>query len=220
VSTGPLSPDEFALAWGNAALVRVPAGVGAAATIPPDAREFLVQAGLPALVHYFPGSTDAKMTFSRLASGLTRASDEPTVGPPLRPEWSAYWVLGDEFFCNGSAWWCIREGPGHVCRADIELSDPVSFANSSVGHFASALLAACAWSDRYADQRVSKIDNLREELRSLDPPSIAEERNFWPNWLDFIECEKGTLDDAGVRIAEWRKVSRADGERALRDGPW
>jgi hypothetical protein len=126
MNTTPLSPDEFARAWGDNALVRLPPGA-AAIGIPKSSRDFLKRAGLPALVHYFLGSTDAKMTFLRLKDGLTPVSEEKTVGPPLPRTWSSYWILGDEFFCNGSAWWCVCESSGHVCRVDIELSEPVQF---------------------------------------------------------------------------------------------
>src|SRR5262249_34408353 len=83
-------------------LVRLPPSASAA--IPHDSREFLVRAGLPALVRLFPGSTDGVITFSRLAAGLSPVLGEKTVGPPLTSEWSAYWIVGDEFFCNGAAW--------------------------------------------------------------------------------------------------------------------
>ena len=216
----PLSAEEFARAWGGDALVRLPTNAVATARIPQSSRDFLTRAGLPALIHYFLGSTDAKMTFVRLEAGLRSILEEKTVGTPLSRTWSAYRVLGEEFFCNGSAWWCEREPTGEVCRVDIELSQPVSFVNSSVEHFASAILAARHWSEQYAGNLASELDRLRDELRAFDPHAMADERHFWPKWLDFIEFEKDTLVDAGVRVGEWRIGTRADGERALREGPW
>lgn len=210
-----LSPKEFASAWGADALVRLPSPL-ATAPIPSDARQFLVQAGLPALIRYFPGSTGGKITFCRLAAGLSPVLGEETVGPPLPPEWSVYWILGDEFFCNGSAWWCVHERTGRVERIDIELDRPIEFANSSVAHFASAVLAASLWSDRRgraAAEWPSDVDQFERELAALDAASMESDRNFWPVYLDFMR-------DEGPHPGAFEKGSRSEGERALEAGPW
>ena len=210
-----LTPNEFASAWGADALVRLPSPLGTA-PIPSDARQFLVQAGLPALIRYFSGSTGGKITFCRLAVGLSPVLGEKTVGPPLPSEWSAYWILGDEFFCNGSAWWCVHERTGRVDRIDIELDRPIEFANSSVAHFASAVLAASSWSDgpgRAAAEWPSEVDRFRRELAALDEASMESDRNFWPVYLNFIR-------DEGPHLGAFEKGSRSEGERALEAGPW
>jgi hypothetical protein len=220
VNITPLSPDEFAHAWGEDALVRLSADAAMTLQVPDHSRNFLARAGLPVLLHYFLGSTDAKISFLRLDAGVTPVSEEKTVGPPLPRSWSSYQVLGDEFFCNGSAWWCVHEPSGNVCRVDIELDEPVELANTSVEHFASALLAAWKWSHRYSGRMISELDRLRDELRALDPHAMAEPRSFWPSWLNFIDAEKETLVDVGVRVAEWRKGTREDGDQAIREGAW
>jgi SUKH-4 immunity protein len=209
-----LTADKIARAWGDDALVRLPTAL-ATAPIPSDAREFLVQAGLPALVRYFGGSTEVKATFCRLAMGLSPVLGEKTGGPPLPPEWSVYWILGDEFFCNGSAWWCIHEQTGHVNRIDIELNQPIKFANSSVAHFASAVLAASSWSDRCsrsAENWPSEVDRLKRELADLDSSSMESDRNYWPVYLDFIR-------DEDPHLCAIEKGSRSEGEQALQAGP-
>jgi hypothetical protein len=210
-----LTPEEFAGAWGSDALVR-PAAASVPGALPSDARAFLVRAGLPALIRYFGGSTPCNMTFCRLASGLSRVLAERTVGPSPPREWAVHWVLGDEFFCNGSAWWCIHERTGQVDRIDIELAQPIKFANSSVAHFASAVLGAMLWSNRpgrSAEKWPSEVDQFKRELAVLDPPSMECHRNFWPVYLSFIREE-------GPHRGFLEKGSRLQGERAVQAGPW
>src|SRR4051812_33728863 len=179
-----ISPEEFAHVWGADTLVRVPEATHA--TIPQAALRFLAKAGLPALIRLFSGSTESKITFGRLALGLSRVTAEQTIGPPLSPEWSAYWILGDEFFCNGSAWWCADEQTGAVCRIDIELQHPISFANSSVAHFGAALILASSWSNRWVPSSTRWIDDVEcfaQELQALDPASMQDEVSFWPTYV-------------------------------------
>jgi hypothetical protein len=95
----PLTPEEFTRACSAHSLVQLPAAL-ATAPIPSDARGFLVQSGLPALIRYFGGSTYGKITFCRLTSGMSPLLSERTVGPPLPADWSVYWLLGDEFCCG------------------------------------------------------------------------------------------------------------------------
>ena len=208
-----LSPEEFARAWGVDALVRLPSLAGA--PIPRDSREFLLQAGLPALIRYF-WSGEGLITFCRLASGLAPVLGEKYVGPPLPSEWWVYWVIGDEFFCNGAAWWCVHGPTGRMDRIDIELKPPIEFANSTVAHFASAVLAALLWAaqcSRAVEEWPSEVDRLKRELAELDPPCMELDQNYWPAYLDFIRSE-------GPHLGRFEKGSRAEGEQALHAGPW
>jgi hypothetical protein len=215
VTCMPFSPEEFAKHWGAKYLVQMPPL--ADAPIPNDAREFLVRAGLPTLLRYTPGATDAVITFCRLASGLAPLLGEKTVGPPLPFEWSDYWIIGDEFFCNGSAWWCVHGPTGRVDRIDIEIDPPVEFANSSVAHFASAVHAALLWSadgSRLTANWPSEVDRLKSELAELDPACMKSGRScFWHLHLEFIR-------DEGPQLTPFKLSSRAEGERALQAGPW
>jgi hypothetical protein len=209
-----LSAEEFAKYWGAKYLVQMPPR--ADAPIPKDTREFLVRAGLPTLLRYTPGATDAVITFCRLASGLAPVLGEKTVGPPLPSEWSDYWIIGDEFFCNGAAWWCVHGPTGRVDRIDIEIDPPVEFANSSVAHFATTVLTELMWSaigNDLVGNWHSSVDRLKSELAALDPPCMQSNRNFWPAYLDFIRSEEPQLTPL-----KWG--TRAEGERALEAGPW
>jgi hypothetical protein len=209
------SPAAFSRAWGADALVRLPSQKGPT-PIPKNDRDFLVRAGLPAMIRYFPGSTDGVITFCRLASGLFPVLGEKTVGPPLPAEWSFNWIIGDEFFCNGAAWWCVHGPSGRVERIDIEINPPVEFANSSVAHFASAVFATLLWAQRRtpsADAWPSEVDRFKQELGVLDPPCMESARNFWPVYLNFIRSE-------GPHLGAFEKGSRSQGEQARQAGPW
>ncbi len=210
-----ISPEEFERSWGSDKLVRLSAQFVAALVSERD-REFLKRAGLPAMIRYFAGATDGLITFCRLASGLKPLLSQETVGPALPLEWSIYSIMGDEFFCNGTAWWCIHGALGHVERIDIEIEQPIEFVNSSVGHFASALLAASMWSGSGSPKKQDwpcDVDRLMAELAEIDPPSMQSRRNFWPMWLNFIR-------DEGPHLRVFERGSRDEGERALEVGPW
>src|SRR5579864_3915389 len=142
-----LSPHEFSHIWGVDKLIRLP-DEPEPHPVPPDALLFLNQAGLPALITCRSGPTESKITFSRLQAGLSPLLEAETVGPPMPKAWSDYLILGDEFFCNGSAWWCIHQHTGHILRIDIELEEPIEFASSSVRQFASALAAVTSWAEQ------------------------------------------------------------------------
>ena len=173
----PLTPEDFARAWSAGAVQ--PLAASLPGPIPSDARVFLMRAGLPALIRYFGGSTECKITFCRLASGLSPVSSDRRAPPPR--EWSVYWVLGDEFFCNGSAWWCIHACTGQIVRIDIELAQPIEFANSGAAHFATAVLAAVVWSSRPSrspEEWPSEVDQFKRELGSIDPASTESRQEL------------------------------------------
>lgn len=209
-----LSAEEFARAWGSSALVRLPRNLENA-PIPADASDFLVKAGLPALVEYWE-SGPLKVTFCRLAGGLTTVLKEPTVGPPLPSEWSVYWVAGDEFFCNGAAWWCIHQETGAVHRIDIETETPIEFVNSTVAHLATSLQLAVVWSsqcDRTPQKWPLEVNRFRRQLEELDSPCMRSNKNFWWRYLDIIR-------DEGPQAGHVKPRSRSGGRRALQRGPW
>jgi hypothetical protein len=210
-----LTPSEFNRAWGPGNLVRLPSEA-AISPIPTEASAFLIQAGLPALIRQFSGSTEEKITFCRLASRLSPVLSEKTVGPQLPDDWSVYWVLGDEFFCNGAAWWSIHQENRSIYRIDIEIDPPIEFANTSIAHFASALLAASVWfekTSRSPEKWPAELDEFWCELESLDPPSMASGKNYWPMYLNFIR-------DEGPNLCDFKKGSVAEGKLALNAGPW
>ncbi len=211
----PVSADEFAVKWHSDALVRLPAE-HASAAIPAEACAFLVRAGLPALVTCHEGHSEIKITFCRLASSLSTVLDEETVGPPLPSNWSVYWMLGDEFFCNGSAWWCIHQENGYIVRIDIELKEPIEFANTTVAHFCSALLAVITWSsERKRDMATwpRDVDRLAGEIQAIDPLAMTSDNNYWPRYLRFIREEEPCQGG-------FTKGSLASGRRSWKAGPW
>jgi SUKH-4 immunity protein len=210
-----LTAQEFARAWGSDQLIRLPSSLPTP-PVPDEAREFLSDAGLPALIRVLSDSTASRITFCRLAQGVSPVLGEETVGPSLPLEWSAYWILGDDFFCNGSAWWCIDARTGSVNRIDIELPQPIEFVNSSVAHFASTLVAVSNWCEQCSQSPIewnSRADQLNCELAVIDSRAMERNRSFWPALLDFIRHE-------GPQPNVLEKGTRLEGEQALQAGPW
>jgi hypothetical protein len=210
-----LGPEEFAHEWGPEALIRLP-DKKSKVPMPADTRDFLVRAGLPALITYYGGVTESKVTFYRLDLGPSPLLEEETVDPRIPASWSAYVVVGDEFFCNGCASWCIHQDTGHVLRVDPELQEPVEFVNSSVAHFASAALTAVSWSQhctRTAAEWVAEVDRLTQLLGLLDPESTRSTKQFWGSYLDFIRSE-------GPAKAACNKGTRHEAHQAWIAGPW
>jgi hypothetical protein len=208
-----MTAESFAMAWGADSLIRLPAK--AASALPLADGDFLVRAGLPALVRYSFGA-GGNITFCRLSTGLAPLLSEKFVGPALPREWATYSVLGDEFFCNGSALWCIHRPTGRVDRIDVEIEPPVEFANSSVMQFAGALFAATEWSAtrNTASDWQSEVGKLQTVLAELDPPCMGTGRSFfWSSYLDF-------LADAGPEVQVFERGSKCEGEQALRIGSW
>ncbi len=125
-------------------------------------------------------------------------------------------MLGDEFFCQVAFWWCIHERTGEVARIDINREPSVVFVNSSVAHFASALLAVWSWSIRRNQStnlgRIS-VEQLEQELAELDQASMKARWNYWPIFTAFIRQEEPPV--AGIE-----KGSRQEGEQALLTGVW
>ncbi|MDB5340433.1 MAG: hypothetical protein JWN70_6052 [Planctomycetaceae bacterium] len=209
-----LTPIDFASDWGVSDLVRLQM-VADPADLPASELTFLATTGLPALIRYSPGVSEAVVTFCRLRRGVTKAIDEPIVGGPLSSEWDHYWVIGDEYFCNGSAWWCINAVTGTLERIDIELDHPILFVNTSIRHFASALVVAlnCVSHGDTVEEWRSRLAHLEAKLVELDPQIVIHSRSFWRSYLDFIRDEQ-------PRKCPIERGSLEQGNQALQNGPW
>jgi hypothetical protein len=109
----------------------------------------------------------------------------------LPTEFAAYWIIGDEVFINGSAWFCITGGTGQLVRIDVEQDDPVEFVNSSVEHFATFLAVLQRWcadndgSDSWGDG----VHRIQKEMFALEPEIASASKSFWPRLLEAIEEE-------------------------------
>ncbi|HEV3418502.1 MAG TPA: SUKH-4 family immunity protein [Pirellulales bacterium] len=206
------SPETFAAAWGSEALVRL-SSENTTNSIPASAREFLSRAGLPALITYVEDEPLFKITFCRLEAGLTPVLMEKYHGT-LPGDWNCYWVLGDEYFSNGAAWWCIDQRDGRILRIDIELAEPIMLANASVAHFTSALLVAVSWSaqqDCNGLHRPDAVNQLERQLNELDPECMRSGGSFWRRYVARLVGQK----DGG-----FAKGSMSAGHDALIDGTW
>ncbi len=210
-----LSADEFGTSWGHEFLVRMCTPV-AGTSIPESVLHFLTCTGLPALVCYTERSMELKITFCRLASGIERFATDDLVDGSHRIDWTPYWIIGDEYFCNGSALWCLNSLTENVERLDPELPQPIEFVNSSLAHFASCLVAAIRVSAQWStDPRdwPHQIAQLKRVLAEIDPAIPSSERCFWQICLDYV-------DDDGGPPCVFKKGSLLDGTRALSEGPW
>jgi hypothetical protein len=185
MSSTLLTPDEFVHAWGSDGLIGLPEQT-IAAPIPEDARMFLVKAGLPRHITFAHKSLPSEMSFVRLSDGLQNVIAVQTVGPAFPSGWSVYWIMGEESFDNGSAWFCIHQDSGHVVRMDIELDNPISLVNTSVAHLATAILLSCSWSQESARQGQwsAMVDQLGDSLRRSDPGALRSKDTFWNGILD------------------------------------
>jgi hypothetical protein len=125
-------------------------------------------------------------------------------------------VLGDEFFCNGGAWWCIHQEDGSIFRIDIELDDSIEFANTSVAHFTSVLLATVNWSSKCKRTQRNwrqEVDQLADEVGFIDKRAMKSPRHFWYRLLEYFR-------DEGPPPTSFEKGSRTEGERTQKAGPW
>jgi hypothetical protein len=205
----PLTADELHHAWVFGDLVRL--RPGERAPIAGDVRAFLSEAGLPAVWRCNFGS-EGIVTFCRLAQGLASMAEESFVGPPLPLAYGDWYVLGDEYFMNGSALWCVHFWSGEVARIDVQLREPVEWAHSSVPGFAAALLATVRWAaDRDPGPWPPRLDALASDLDAADPGCAS--KGFWAHWLDWAREEE-------PEVGAFRGGTVAEGEAALLRGPW
>jgi hypothetical protein len=209
-SSPVLRAEEFAPAWGGS-LVRLaqpcsalPAETNAwlaAAGLPSMVRVILWQLGLlfdPAdkqgpTHKRVPSwakpigttwqSTNATMQFARAAGPLITLASEDfgTWRPPSA--WHQHWVIGEEQFVNGSALWTVHQETGCVYRVDVELSTPVSLANTSLARFCSSLVCVADWSARCptpeAASSPSNVATLSQALSAIDPAALQDRSSFW-----------------------------------------
>lgn len=210
----PLTAQEFAAAYGARSLVRL-AERGATGRVPEEAITFLRSVGLPARIVYHEFVSGAEVTFRQLGCGLWPLRAEGLRKPP--PEsWSRLWVIGDEYFVQGAAWWCIAEGSGHVVRLDPDVGDDGDLVNTSVARLASALLAAIRWTETVsytAPNWSAQLDSLEQRIRSLDTEAMEDRRGFWRRWFQVVRSEVPRPDEPGE--SGFRRLRQHD--RGYRD---
>jgi hypothetical protein len=193
------APDAFLQRWGRASLLQLPPTGHLARTLPASSREFLWKAGLPLGVETHEHVHGSGLTFRRLRNGGRQLIEEwPKIGPPA--EWSPFWIIGDEYFCQGSAWWVIHDRTGEISRVDPCRDPAIYLVNVDAAHFAQSLLAAVEWTEhcRYIARDWSQqIASLRTALRQVDPPAAASPHSHWMHFTDVIECEPPHPEEPG-----------------------
>lgn len=177
-----LTPHEFAQAWGAERLVRLCPDMLTLPGVSTEAVGYLVEAGLPRHFVVAHPTLPTRISFGRLARGLTPLVAEPQVGPGVPPEWSPYVIVGDEQFDNGSAWYCIDRDTGHVVRVDPELDRPASLVNTTLPRFAMAMLLSISWSANVRALSPSwdaAVQLLAGLLSAQDPGILDVENGYW-----------------------------------------
>jgi hypothetical protein len=179
MSEPPHGPEP----WDAADLVRLPPDDPSRESLPPETFEVLTRTGLPQRLIFSWEAREMELSFLPLASGIRLLRDEASYAE-LREEWSHYWIVGEEDFDVGGAWWCLDGRNGHVLRIDPELDDPVSLVNASVPRLSRCLLEALDWARSRAGGGISppaETERLGEALRRCDPH--AAETGFWAGFL-------------------------------------
>jgi hypothetical protein len=109
-------------------------------------------------------------------------------------EWSRYWHLADQEYCQGGGWICIEGKNGRLVVIDLDQRNPIYLLNSSHRNFYTTLAHFLEWSET-TDGMTAETIRLRDALRRQDciPPDELE--SFWMNFID------ATLDSDPMRLA-------------------
>ncbi len=191
MSAYPLQPKDFIRNWPNSDLIRLPGSLPVPDRLSQDAISFLQQVGLPARIVLKNLGSLHDISFEKLSEGLYPVTDifgsfeeESDDSESL----NGFWVIGEESFDNGSAFFCLPESTNLVTRFDPEIDEQPVFVNSSVACFASCLLIVTKWSETpsSADWE-SAIDFLKAEIEHCDPFALIESENFWTYLIDAIQ---------------------------------
>lgn len=187
----PLQPKDFIQNWPNSELVRLTENLPVPDRLSQNAISFLQQAGLPARIVLEHPEMTHEISFEKLSEGLYPVTDifesfeeEFDDSEPL----NGFWVIGEESFDNGSAYFCIAESTNLVTRYDPEIDEQPVFVNSSIACFASCLLIATKWSETpLLTDWETAIDFLKAEIEHCDPFALIESDNFWTYLIDAIQ---------------------------------
>jgi len=164
---------ELAREWGVDKLVRLPRSC-ADLPLPRETLDFLVEAGLPGLFHS-KVSQEIDVTFCRLARGIASVTHEEPGHIDWGEEWSSSWVIGDEFYCRGAAWWW-----NSVRRDDGTYSDRA---------------AGLEEIDRL-ERELREIDEVAFEF---DEVAFEFDENFWPCALKLFRPDGPDEGDGEMR---------------------
>lgn len=182
-----LTPREFANRWGTRLVAAPNAG-----QFPGSAADFLSQAGLPRAFTFAHPEIPLQGSFDRLGKDIEILSNEPFVGPEAPRTWAAFLVIGEHYFDNGSALYCVEKDSGQVFLVDVELDEPFQFLNTSIPAFATCLEATADWTAQWSihGDWLSAIDSLRTTLTQIDSMAFSARESaptrlaFWPMLLD------------------------------------
>ena len=178
-----MTPERFVSDWGLDGLVRNNPDALEGTHIPQAARDFLVEAGLPA-------HADFGLQFDRFRDELPTLPEAFPNDYVFPPEYHSYRPIGVDY----ATIICLAEqNGGRIYSVDIDGHLPTRFMSSSVPHLAEFLLVFRRhelWARAaHPDEEKLKLSALemRDELRQQDPEAMRDEQNYWPQVvLDMI----------------------------------
>ena len=195
--------DDFARfmrEWGEHPIDRVSSASIEHLPIPPDAKRWLAEAGLPTnlILHnepLFEFRTDFNNGLYHVATEMMRSGDFVQ-----RPEWSSWWVLGTADVDGGAPTWLCLESSGGIIEFYPEHEDearpPRLFVNSGLPQFARSLLAFYevfqglpmnAFSE---SEQLRRADLLEAKLQTIDPTAFTKHR-FDGLWSFILRMARG-----------------------------
>ena len=142
--------------------------------LPTGAHTFLETHGLPRVL-VIECENPFELRFKQVTKKLGLYTDR--FGPNAftdaeAQEWGDRYIIGDEEFCNGGAFFCVHRDTGTVTRIDPETSNPEMPVNSSLEQFATALLILRNWSTKHDSTsgaaRRKAVAALRADLKRND----------------------------------------------------
>lgn len=173
----PVDAATFVSELGPAALVR--ATRSRLPVLSDDAATFLTEIGLPRHVQLGPADLRSVLSFERLAAPLECARDASDRLPGIR---ATDWVIGEEVWRNGGAWWVLRATSDEILRIDLEATHSVARVAVSLAGLATVMVALRRWSCGRID-----LDSLASVMRRAAPRTDPD--TIWAALLELLPDE-------------------------------
>jgi hypothetical protein len=151
-----------------------------APALPADCLHLLTDYGLPRQFNIHC-CNDITLKFSGTATPLAeiwkRDLDRGYQMGDMPSEWSRFWHLADQEYCQGGGWICVEESTGRLLVIDLDQPEPIYLLNSSVGRFYTTLGHFLDWSEK-TDGGPEVTAILRDALLNQDCIPADELKRF------------------------------------------
>lgn len=186
--------EELLEVWSSSKLVKLPFDFQANVNL--GGIKYLQNVGFPDYLNTNISDMEFIIDFRDISKGLPRLS-ELDFGLPNPKEWSHYYVLGDETFCNGSSLWVYYIDTGETFRFDVELDDPFWETGTSIETLSLSFLTFYYWYRKLfklSDSWEEQIRILDDLLLKADPKLYGSNRGFWYSMVKELQ-EASDEDD-------------------------